>query len=127
MAIQESADGSSPDEAEPTVLFVDDDPQLTALYEAQYSAEFTVVTATSGETALQEFGDHIDFAFFDRRMPDLRGEEVIREVRNEGYETPVGIISAVDAESNLSVDPDVYLTKPPSVEQVTETVLEHWY
>ena len=111
-------------DSDPTVLFVDDEPELLDLYEVLYDADFTVLTAESGEQAISMFGGHIDFAFFDRQMPELTGGAAIRRLREEGYETPMGIISAVDPEGDLAVDHDAYFTKPPGREQIRETVTQ---
>ena len=62
---------------EVTVLFVDDEPELLDIYEIRYGSEYEVLTATSGTEALEAFGDHIDIAFFDRRMPGMSGDEAI--------------------------------------------------
>lgn len=109
-------------DSEPTVLFVDDETELLNIYELKFSREYTVLTATGGEEALERFDDHIDFAFFDRRMPDLSGDEAIVTLREQGYDTPVGIVSAVDPEQELPVEPEVYFTKPVDTEQIRSTV-----
>jgi CheY-like chemotaxis protein len=84
-----------------------------------------VLTAASGEEALDLFGEHIDFAFFDRRMPGMSGDEAIQALRDQSYQTPIGIISAVDPDANLSVNPDVYLNKPVTKEQVQAAINQY--
>jgi DNA-binding response OmpR family regulator len=108
MATQETTGTTGPDT---TVLFVDDEPDLLELYEVLCGTEHDVLTAESGEEALEKFGPHVDLALLDRRMPGMVGEEVIRELRDRGYETPVGIVSAVEPETEPGVEHDVYLTK----------------
>lgn len=108
-----------------TVLFVDDEPEILELYELLCEDECAVVTAESGQAALEQFGDHIDMAFFDRRMPDMTGDEVIGAVRAEGYQTPLGIISAVDQERGPEIDADTYITKPISGGELLDTIDEH--
>jgi DNA-binding response OmpR family regulator len=120
-----AADVSSDTHSPPTVLFVDDDPELLEVYEMRFSREFAVLTAESGEEAIRIFTDEIDFAFVDRRMPDRSGEEVIQTLRDRNYDTPMGIISAVDRDIGVEVDHDVYFTKPPTVDHLREAVLEH--
>jgi CheY-like chemotaxis protein len=78
-----------------TVLFVDDEPEILEMYELLCQSEYTVRTAQTGAGALEQFGDQVDIAFFDRRMPDVSGYELIEEIRSEGYKTPLGVISAV--------------------------------
>jgi CheY-like chemotaxis protein len=107
---------------ETTVLFVDDEPGLLDIYEIRYGSEFDVRTATDGAEAIEAFGDHVDFAFFDRRMPGMSGDEAIRTLRDRGYRTPLGIISAVDPDSDLTVECDVYLTKPVDGDRVRDAI-----
>lgn len=109
----------------PTVLFVDDESQMLEIYERTYGSEFTVLTAEGGEAALRAFGDHVDFAFVDRRMPDVAGDDVVRRLRDRGYETPVGFLSAISPETEPDVDHVAYLTKPPTREQVRKLVDRH--
>lgn len=120
-----AAGGSSDTEqAEPTVLFVDDESEILEMYELLCRTEYTVITADSGEAALEQFGDHVDIAFFDRRMPDMSGDEIIQALRSEGYETPVGIISAVERDAGSEVESDIYLTKPITREELFDTIDE---
>lgn len=120
-----SSDGTDATGSDTTVLFVDDEPELLEIYELVCGSEYTVLTATSGEEALGAFGPHVDVAFFDRRMPDMSGDEVIRALRERGYQTPVAIISAVDPETEPSVDHETYLTKPIAGEELLETIARH--
>jgi CheY-like chemotaxis protein len=108
-----------------TILFVDDEAEMLKLYELVHGSEYTVLTAASGEEALDAFGDHIDFAFFDRRMPDMSGDEVIRTLREEGYQTPFGIISAIDPDGEIDIEYQTYLTKPMDKDEVRTTIQQH--
>ena len=123
MATVERADSpSETGQSATTVLFVDDEPEILELYDLLCRTEYTVLTADSGEVALEQFGDHIDVAFFDRRMPDTSGSELIRTVRDQGYKTPVGIISAVEPDAGGDVASDTYLTKPVTKSELFETI-----
>jgi two-component system OmpR family response regulator len=108
-----------------TVLFVDDEPEILDMYELLCQSEYTVRTAQTGAGALEQFGDQVDIAFFDRRMPDVSGYELIEEIRSEGYKTPLGVISAVEPDSGPDAEIDAYLTKPISGTDLTETIDEH--
>jgi CheY-like chemotaxis protein len=125
MATQEGpAQVSDSGTGDPTVLFVDDEPDLLETYEALYRGEYTVLTADSGPNALEQFGDHIDFAFFDRRMPEMSGEETIRALRETGFQTPVAMVSAVEPENDFGVETAAYLVKPIEKHQVERTVAQ---
>ena len=126
MSTQEaSADSADTAEETATVLFVDDEPDLLEIYEVLCGSEYEVFTAESGTEAIDRFGDHIDIAFFDRRMPEMTGDEAIRTLREQGYQTPIGIISAVDADNDVGVDHAAYLTKPVERDDVLTTIDEH--
>lgn len=123
MATVERADNASETrQSATTVLFVDDEPEILELYDLLCRTEYTVLTADSGEAALEQFGDHVDVAFFDRRMPDTSGSELIRTVRDQGYKTPVGIISAVEPDAGGDVASDTYLKKPVTKSELFETI-----
>lgn len=126
MAIQENPDTSSAANApEMTVLFVDDEQQLLGLYEALFQAQYDVRTAQSGTEALEQFGPHIDYAFVDRRMPGMNGSEVIRTLREKGYTTPIGVVSAVEPETELDAEYDSYLTKPVDRDKIQTTITQY--
>lgn len=126
MAIQEQSDTSSEtQDSDATVLFVDDEPEMLELYDALYGPLYDVRTAPSGEAALAEVGPHIDFVFVDRRMPGMTGDELIQTLREQGYEMPIAILSAVDPDGELSVEYDAYFTKPTDREQIEEAVTQH--
>lgn len=126
MATVESSDSSSDaQQSQTTVLFVDDEPDILELYDLLCRTEYTVRTAQSGREALEQFGDHVDIAFFDRRMPDMSGGEVIDTLRDQGYQTPVGIISALEPDVGDDIESDTYLTKPIDRENLFETIDDH--
>ena len=108
-----------------TVLFVDDEPEILEMYELLCQSEYTVRTAQTGAEALKQFGGQVDIAFFDRRMPDMSGYELIEEIRERGYRTPLGVISAVEPDSGPDAELDAYLTKPISEADLTDTIDEH--
>jgi len=118
MATVESSNEPSSAEPSTTVLFVDDEPGILEMYDLLCRREHTVLTADSGETALEQFGDHVDIAFVDRRMPGMSGSETISALRDQGYQTPVGVISAVEPGPGIDIEPDTYLTKPVTRDQL---------
>jgi len=108
-----------------TVLFVDSDVALLDTYERLCGPDCTVLTAREGDDALDQFGDHVDFAFFNRYLPDMSGEEAIRTLRERGYQTPVGIISASIPEERVSVDHLVYAVKPVTRDELFTILDQH--
>jgi two-component system KDP operon response regulator KdpE len=99
------------------VLVVDDEPQmLRSLRLILIGHGYDVVTAASGESALEEIGRRLpDVILLDLMMPGIDGLEVCRRVR-ERSEVPVIVLSAQGAEpvkvQALDLGADDYLTKP---------------
>ena len=72
-----------PDSIRPTLLVVDDEPQIQKLV-ARYAAAagFDVVMCTGGREALAVLQERpADVAMVDLRMPEVNGLEVLREIR----------------------------------------------
>jgi CheY-like chemotaxis protein len=67
----------------PTVLLVDDEPQILKLLVQLLRAEYTVITAESGIEALSiyaSYSDRIDFIITDVTMPGMSGIEWVKRV-----------------------------------------------
>ncbi|UHH26428.1 response regulator [Halobacterium noricense] len=109
------------------VLVVDDEKDLADLFTAWLSADYTVRTAYSGQSALDSLDDSIDVVLLDRRMPDLSGDAVLAEVRERGLDCRVAMVTAVDPDFDIvEMGFDAYLTKPVTsddIHDVVETLL----
>jgi DNA-binding response OmpR family regulator len=117
-------DGSPPaDDPAPTVLAVDDEPDLVELYRVYLQDEYDVRLATGGEEALSRMDDDVDVVLLDRRMSDLTGHEVLAEMRAAGYDARVAMVTAVEPDVDV-VDMrfDDYQTKPVSREEIRTLV-----
>ncbi|MFB6160267.1 MAG: response regulator [Haloferacaceae archaeon] len=109
----------------PTVLIVEDEPELANIYAHQLDDEYEVLTATSGREALDLLDDvgAVDVALLDRRMPNLTGDEVLAEMRDRGHDSRVAMVTAVDPDVDVLEMPfDAYLTKPVTGGDLHETV-----
>lgn len=101
----------------PTVLVVEDEPQLVRFLRATLMAHgYACLEATSGQQALTEVATRApDVVLLDLGLPDLDGVEVTRRLR-EWTTTPVIVISARGQEGDkiqaLDAGADDYLTKP---------------
>jgi len=123
MAIRkEKAATGDPTAEETTVLFVDDESDLLQTYDSLFGTDNEVVTATGGEEAVEQFDEDIDVAFLDRRMPGLTGEETIRRLREQGYQTPLVVVSGIEPDEGGSGEYDAYLRKPVGIEEVQSTI-----
>lgn len=112
----------------PRVLFVEDDGPTRELYRTSFDDEFAVVTADSGEQAL----DVADETHFDALVVDLalgegrmRGDQFVTEFRHRiEQDVPVIVVSGVPLsyEISRSLRAAAHLPKPIDVEDLERTV-----
>lgn len=108
---------------QPTVLLVDDEPNILELFEIFLEDEYSILTASNGDEALDVLSAEIDVVLLDRRMPSTSGEEVLHAIRNQGYEMPVGMVTGIDPGMDIVDMPfDDYLTKPVDAATLQRTV-----
>ncbi|WP_049985329.1 response regulator [Halobellus rufus] len=109
--------------APPTVLIVDDEPDLAQLYASWLGDEYDVETAYDGATALEQFSRPVDVALLDRRMPGMSGDEVLEALRDRQADCSVAMITAVDPDFDiLELGFDAYLTKPVGATELRSVV-----
>lgn len=108
-----------PADEKASVLVVDDTPAILQLLEMALGIDYEVVTAASGEEALQCFRSRrFDLVMLDLLMPGLNGFETLRRLQAlpEFNGTPVIFLTAMDdldSEcSALELGADDYITKP---------------
>lgn len=107
--------------ANSTVLLVDDDPQVRQLYRRYLEEEYTVRTADDGETALEEMDTDVDVVLLDRRMPGLAGDDFLNAIRDQGYDCPVAMVTAVNPDLDiLELGFEDYLVKPVTKKELLE-------
>jgi two-component system response regulator AtoC len=106
------------------VLVVDDDPPVResltiALHEAGHDIE-SVGTATEALEIASE--KEFDAILLDLRLPDRHGLEVLSELRKQGHETPIIVISAdTEMSSTVKAMRDGafdYISKPINLDQL---------
>ena len=108
---------------EPEVLVVDDETRLADLFTAWLETEWSVETAYDGEEALEKLSDSVEVVLLDRRMPGISGDEVLEEIREEGYDCRVVMVTAVDPDFDIiEMGFDDYLVKPVSKDDLHEIV-----
>ncbi|MFB6132472.1 MAG: response regulator [Halanaeroarchaeum sp.] len=107
-----------------TVLVVDDEENITALFDAWLAENHEVRTANSGTEALESIDESVDVALLDRRMPGLSGDELLEEIRERDVDVRVAMVTAVDPDFDVvEMGFDDYLTKPISRDDL-EAVVE---
>ncbi len=80
----------------PSILIVDDEPHsLFGLSEILTEEGFHTITAESGKEALEKLErESVNLVITDERMPDLTGMELLSEIKRNGYDIPVILITA---------------------------------
>jgi len=114
---------ASADDPPPTVLAVDDEPDLAELYQVYLNDRYRVRVATDGEEALSMMDETVDVVLLDRRMPDMSGHEVLKAIRDDGYDARVAMLTAVEPDVDIVDMPfDDYKTKPVTREGLVTLV-----
>ncbi|MGA9400587.1 response regulator [Haladaptatus sp.] len=107
------------------VLIVDDEPEVTILYEKWLSDHGTYVAhdGTEALSILDERATEIDVVLLDRKMPTLSGPEVLERIRIDGYDCRVAMITAVAPSYDIiDMKFDEYVTKPVDRSSLQGTV-----
>ncbi len=100
-------------ESKPTVLVVDDEPEVADVYSLRLQNEYETRVAYGGEEALDTLDIDVDIVLLDRRMPDISGDDVLEQIREKGYDCRVIMLTAVDPGLDIVEMPfDDYLCKP---------------
>lgn len=108
-----------------TILVTEDEGPLRDLYAMWLtSAGATVKEASTGDEALEKWDETIDAVLLDRRMPPgISGGETLKQAREDGLNTPVMMLTAVDPEMEvIEMGFDDYLTKPTEREELLSVV-----
>ncbi len=106
------------------VLIVDDEALVrNYVRRALATRGWTVTEASDGASALRLFGaEKFDLVVCDLKMPDMRGEEVARRIREAA--PAVKIIVITGSVSNITspivpgVDVDGFLIKPFGIDEI---------
>jgi DNA-binding response OmpR family regulator len=103
------------------ILIIEDDPSVArGVQEALRTENFHVLVAEDAKsgTALAR-QENIDLLILDLILPDKRGEDILRDLRKEGFEAPVLVLSSKDKDMDkvlcLEMGADEYVTKPFSI------------
>ncbi len=72
------------EETRPKILVVDDEPMNVDLLEAHLSIDYDVVTASSGEEAIEKVkAEKPDIILLDIMMPGMDGYEVSKRLKSD--------------------------------------------
>lgn len=107
-----------------TVLIIEDDPAIITGLETSFQAEhYEVVKAMDGEEGYtQAMKIRPDLIILDLMLPSKNGEEVCRDLRKEGVDIPILMLTSKSAEMDkvlgLELGADDYMTKPFSLREL---------
>ncbi|MDB5250990.1 MAG: chemotaxis protein CheY, partial [Flaviaesturariibacter sp.] len=113
--------------ANKTVLVVDDDVRnLFALTTAFERYNINVITAESGQEAINILGDNsnVDMVLMDIMMPEMDGYETTQKIRREHKNNHLPIIAVTakamkgDREKCIEAGASDYITKPVKIDQL---------
>jgi DNA-binding response OmpR family regulator len=114
------------------VLIADDSETILLLLRTRLEMEgYEVLTAADGVEAVEKAraaDPAPDILLLDAMMPRKSGIDALRELRAEGLETPVLIVSAhqdeMDAGAATDVEVSGYITKPIDFDRLFATIAE---
>lgn len=107
-----------------TILIVEDDENLNALYQSVLQkAGFQTCSASNGIEALDYLDEqHIDLIVTDIMMPEMDGFELAQELREADYQQPILVITAKesfeDKRRGFCLGIDDYMVKPIDVNEM---------
>lgn len=110
-------------------MVVDDDPSIVdAVKTVLEDRDYEVIPAFSGEGALKEFNKHgIDIAFFDIKMPNMDGIELLRNVKKKDPKTYTIMMTAYASVDNaveaMKEGANDYIRKPFEMKDIKTTIL----
>ena len=107
----------------PTILVVDDEPQIRRVMRATLSAQgYTILEAANGDAALEQFRrERPDLILLDMNMPGMDGLETCRQIRATSN-VPIIVLTVRSSEKDkvhsLDAGADDYVTKPFGIEEL---------
>jgi two-component system response regulator PhoP len=110
------------------LLLVEDDPNLSRSLAAQLEqAGYSVERSTDGREGLYYAREYpVDLAIVDLGLPSMSGVELIKQLRADGKEYPILVLTARDRWQDkvevLKLGADDYVVKPFNVEELLARV-----
>lgn len=107
-------------ERRPLILIVEDEKEIAKFVDLELQAEnYETVVAFDGVTGLSKFRELApDLVVLDLMLPEMRGEDVCRELKNDGATAAIPVIMLTakaqteDRIAGLELGADDYMTKP---------------
>lgn len=107
----------------PQILIVEDEDPIRETYARILTDSYDVSTVATGQGAIDALSPDLDIVLLDRRLPDVDGDTVLRELQARNYDCYVAMVTAVDPDFDiLEMCIDDYLVKPLSHEELQDAV-----
>jgi two-component system KDP operon response regulator KdpE len=105
------------------VLVIDDEPPIRRLLRMGLGTQgYEVLEAGNGRSALERLAEVPDLVILDLGLPDMKGLDLLREIRARDEKVPIIILSSRDDETAkveaLDLGADDYVTKPFGVAEL---------
>lgn len=105
------------------VLVIDDEPPIRKLLRMGLAtANYQIVEAPNGKTALASLSEKPDLVILDLGLPDMDGHELLRTIRTRDESVPIVVLSSRGDEAGkvraLDYGADDYVTKPFGMEEL---------
>src|ERR1051326_619182 len=110
------------------VLIIEDEPDMVLGLRDNFEYEgYDVLVARDGREGLDRaLADHPDLILLDIMLPKMSGLDVCRQLRSNGVDTPVIMLTArgqeIDKVIGLEMGADDYVTKPFSIKELLARV-----
>jgi DNA-binding NtrC family response regulator len=112
----------------PAILIVEDDASFRRVLEYQLSeAGYKTMVAENGKKGLELFSEcRFQAVITDLNLPELGGQEVLKQIKQQSPDTPVVILTAFgsmeSAVEAMKLGAFHYLTKPVSGDELLVTI-----
>ena len=105
------------------VLVIDDEPAIRKLLRMGLSTQgYEVLEAPNGKSGLDLLALNPALVILDLGLPDIRGHQLLRMIRERSDSVPIVVLSSRDDEAGkveaLDLGADDYLTKPFGMEEL---------
>src|SRR4051812_35373768 len=105
------------------VLVIDDEPPIRKLLRMGLATQgYQTAEAPNGKAALELLAENPDLIILDLGLPDVRGLELLRTIRERNDKVPIVVLSSRDDEhakvEALDLGADDYVTKPFGMDEL---------
>jgi DNA-binding response OmpR family regulator len=113
------------------ILIIEDDPAILKGLQAGLAEEhYRILTESDGEKGYQlAQRENIDLIILDLMLPSKNGEDICKDLRQKGIQTPILMLTSKSDELNkvlgLELGADDYVTKPFSIRELKARIKAH--